>query len=165
MDHIDFASYDLNSPAGRLALLRQIPPDRGVVRQYYDGILDLLAREVEYRRNLEDGNFEPDDQEAEHFEQLYWCALLLYLVGNVNDVVVMWQAKNLNMDTSCGFDPQFLVGAGVDATLAFLETNKQTEIADYVREVREAGEFDYLAKWERYRIHYFYSDHRQPFTE
>jgi hypothetical protein len=37
--------------------------------------------------------------------------LLLYLVGDPADVAVMWEAKHINMDTGCGFDGQFLVGA------------------------------------------------------
>jgi hypothetical protein len=33
----------------------------------------------------------------------------------------MWEAKNIDMDTGCGFDTQFMVGARVDETIEYLE--------------------------------------------
>lgn len=101
MIEIDFSSYDLNNPRQRRALLLKIPPSREVVRKYHAELLDLFRREMTYRRA--DRPAEGDD-ESDYFENLYWCGLLLYLVGDPADVPLMWEAKNINMDTGSGFD-------------------------------------------------------------
>lgn len=108
----------------------------------------LLAIEVEYR-SMED---------SEHFENLYWCAFLLHQLGMVEDVISMWRAKHTNFDTGCGFDVQFLVGAGVDATLRYLSSRQDSEAKDalrYLLRCREAGDFDELDEWRSERSAYF----------
>ncbi len=35
----------------------------------------------------------------------------------------MWEAKHINFDSCFGFDGQFLAGAGVQETIAYLEAN------------------------------------------
>jgi hypothetical protein len=153
MIEIEFSSYDLNSPRDRRALLLKIPPNREVVRKYHPELLDLFRREMSYRTG--DDLAEGDD-ECDYFEHLYWCGLLLYLVGDPADVAVMWEAKHINMDTGCGFDGQFLVGAGVEETIKYLEERGQKAPADYLKELKASKELDDLQGWERFRIHYFY---------
>lgn len=67
---------------------------------------DLLRKLLEYEVTL--WKAEP---ETPAFENLYWCALLLFQLGRLEDVLPLWRAKNTNFDTACGFDAQFLVGA------------------------------------------------------
>ena len=151
---LNFAAYDLTTSRGRRALLKAIPPDRETVRKYHVAILDLFRREMDYRRHGEPN----DDPEFDGFENIYWCGLLLYLAGDLADVSLMWEAKQIDMDTGCGFDIQFLLGAGVEPTLRFLEENKLNSIADYILSAGQYGDFDNLAEWERFRIQYFYDD-------
>jgi len=44
----------------------------------------------------------------------------LFSIGNVEDSLLIWQAKTSSFDSMCGLDVQFLCGAGLDATKAFL---------------------------------------------
>lgn len=155
MIEIDFSLHDLNSPRGRRALLLKIPPNRDVVRKYHSELVDLFRREMSFSRG--DNPAEGDD-EADYFEHLYWCGLLLYLVGDPADVPLMWEAKNINMDTGCGFDGQFLVGAGVEETIKYLEDRGHKAPADFLKELKAFKELDDLQGWERFRIHYFYPD-------
>jgi hypothetical protein len=146
---VDFESRDLNIPADRRAILEEISPDRATVRELHKELLEIFKYEIVFRRYDE-----PDD--GDFFENLYWCGLLLYLVGDLADVPLMWQAKQLNMDTGGGFDVQFLVGAGLDETVRYLEEHHEEEILEYVRKCKGAKDFDDLEGWERFRIHYFY---------
>ena len=111
---------------------------------------EVLAREVEARRAH--GGDDP------HYENLYWAAFLLARAGALEDVLPMWRAKHVDFDCGCGFDVQFLVGAGVDATLAYLDESDDGDAAAaaaYIRRCREGGDFDDLATWAAYRDGYF----------
>lgn len=147
MNEIDIASYDLNDGRARQKLLEAIPPDRATVREHHQILLDVFRREMASRRQ------EGYDLEGDLFESLYRCALLLYLIGDPADVALMWEAKHINMDAGCGFDGQFLIGAGVEQTLSYLRNNGQSEIADYIHTLKG---LDDLGGWEHFRIHYFY---------
>jgi len=89
---VDIASYDLNDGGARQKLLEAIPPDRATVKERHQLLLDAFRREMASRRE------EGDDLEGDLFENLYWCALLLYLVGDPADVALMWEAKHINME-------------------------------------------------------------------
>jgi hypothetical protein len=62
------------------------------------------------------------------------------------------------MDTSICFDFQFLVGAGVDATLRHLRDDGDDKIAEYLEDLRKCGELEgeSLSRWEKFRIEYFW---------
>ncbi len=114
----------------------------------------LLQQEVTHRQS--DG----DDQSAsdDAFENLYWCALLLYQLGDLEDVLPLWKAKHTSFDTSVAFDIQFLVGAGVDETLSHLSSSHDpaaTKAYAYIAGCREAGDFDALAEWLDVRVAYY----------
>lgn len=94
----------------------------------------------------------------EHFENLYWCGLLIYQLGITEDIIALWRAKNLNFDTACGFDVQFLVGGGVEETLDYLDRADQPDgkqAASYLTKCAEVGDFDNLDLWRESRIAYF----------
>lgn len=154
MVEINFSSYDLNAPRDRRAVLQKIPPNRQVARQYHPELLDLFRQEMIFSGGA---NAAEGDDESDYFEQIYWCGLLLYLVGDPADVPLMWEAKNINMDTGFGFDGQFLVGAGVETTIKYLEDRGHKAPADFLKELRDFNELDDLEGWERFRIDYFYA--------
>src|SRR5689334_19110310 len=97
MTHDDFHSSDLNDPASRVSILKSISPDRQSATQQRALLLSIFEKEMEYRRK---------DNEWDYYENLYWCAFLLYLAGDPTDAVLIWKAKRINMDTSCGLDGQ-----------------------------------------------------------
>jgi hypothetical protein len=134
----------LSRPAAREQLLATIDPND--VRQHHAVLRDIFRREMEHRR--ETGG---DD---DYFENLYCCAFLLYLVGEPSDVPMMWQAKHIDFDTGTGFDVQFLLGAGLPATLAYLTDHGHPDIARALSEYPELNRD--LTEWESYRRDYFY---------
>ena len=89
-------------------------------------------------------------------ENLYCCAFLLYLVGDPSDVPVMWQAKHLNVDTACGFDVQFLLGAGAERTLTYLVEHGHADVARELAAYPELNED--LQEWESFRRKYFFPE-------
>jgi hypothetical protein len=154
MVEIDFSSCDCGTPLGRRAALMMIPPDRAVARKYHSELLELFRQEMAYRRE----DFPEGYGESDCFEQIYWCGLLLYLVGDPADVPLMWEGKQINMDTGTGFDGQVLVGAGVEKTIKYLEETGQKKPAEYLEGMRASKELDDLSEWEELRVDYFYPD-------
>ena len=78
-------------------------------------------------------------------DELGKCAYMLFLIGNVEDSLAIWRAKQTNFDTSCGVHVQLLVGAGLESTLTFLRASSEEDAqnaAAYIEECRAAGEFD-----------------------
>jgi hypothetical protein len=151
MVDIDLSREDLDSPEGRRAVLSKIPPERAVVKPLHAQLREIFRREMEFREALGDDSVSDD---ADYFESLYHCGLLLYLIGDPADVPLMWEAKHIDMDTGCGFDAEFLVGAGVEKTIAYLRENGHGEIADYLVE----QELVDRKEWEQFQIGYFYPD-------
>ena len=110
---------------------------------------NLLHKEMRYRQERPDGD---------SFENLYRCAFLLYRVGDVRDVELLWQAKNVDFDTGCGFDVQFLAGAGIDETVRYLQMKPDMDSAaalEFILKRKESGGFDDLETWFRWREQYF----------
>ena len=94
------------------------------------------------------------------FENLYWCALLLHQLGRLEDVLPLWRAKNTSFDTARGFDAEFLVGAGVEETIVFLDASPDPEAAKahaYLTKCCNESVFDDLASWLVERRAYFSS--------
>ena len=112
---------------------------------------------MQYRNGEEPDKYEVDVNQYGRvfFEQIYWCALYLYRIGEIDDMELMWRAKTINFDLYCAFDVQFLVGAGVDQTLEYLESKGLGEAKTYMLECRDAGAFDNLEQWYDSRKAYF----------
>jgi len=107
----------------------------------------LFQEELKYRL---------DDNVEEFFENIYRCAFLLYNVGDLNDVKLMWNAKQSDFDLSCGFDIQFIIGAGYEKTLDFLSHElNNTEIIEYIKLCKKGGDFDYMNEWYDSKMKYF----------
>ncbi len=153
MTEFDFGSYDLDSPKDRRTFLSNIGPNRARARELHAELLKIFEREMDFRKAGCPGD------DADYFESIYLCGLLLYLVGDLADVPLMWKAKNIDMDTGCGFDVQFLVGAGVDETISYLQARGDFKSVAYLDKCKAVKDFDDLPRWERFRIKYFYPDH------
>jgi hypothetical protein len=74
------------------------------------------------------------------FENLMFACYLLTLHNQIEDCLLIWEAKYADFDTYCGLDTQLVVFAGVTETMDFLTTQK-TEAANiafkYIVEYRE----------------------------
>lgn len=141
----DVDTARLADPSYRESLLSRVAPDRDSARLWRGRLLQLFELEMAYRRHNDDGDA--------HYENLYWCAFLLYLAGDPSDVPLMWGARHINMDTGCGFDAENMLGAGAEATMAYLAQAGLNEAVTYLRS--RASQVD-LAQWEASRIAYFY---------
>ncbi|WP_329406926.1 hypothetical protein OG563_33765 [Nocardia vinacea] len=138
------AQFD--TAAGRERLMAAIDP--GNATAHHALLRSIFQSEMDDRRAA---------QRTEYFENLYWCAFLLYLIGDPSDVPMMWCAKHVDFDTACGFDIQFLLGAGVQPTLSYLADRGH---ADIVAELSAYSELtDGLGDWEAFRRDYFYGSH------
>jgi hypothetical protein len=83
-------------------------------------------------------------------------SLFSYILGEhkqQEDVHLIWQAKNADFDTWCGFDGELLCFMGVDATLDYLKNidNKEAkEASEYIAYFKQADIDDYFK-----RPHYY----------
>jgi hypothetical protein len=91
-------------------------------------------------------------------DSLYLCGFLLFLLGQLEDVELLWQAKTTTFDTWCGFDIQFLVGAGVSSTLAYLHSIQKEwaeEASTYIEKCQRGGDFSDLESYRHEKQRYF----------
>ena len=142
----------LSSPAFREALYRHIHPKANSAHLPLLRLLFTLEQEYRSSEELQ----EADDYA--HFENLYWCAFFLFQVGDITDVIQMWRAKNIDMDTACGFDAQFMVGSGPEQTIADLQHSPESdaqELCDYLQANIDSGTFSNLRRWYDQKVSYY----------
>jgi hypothetical protein len=101
--------------------------------------LALLNRLIELRK---------DTSNEISMYDLMLASFLLGTHGQVEDCLKVWEAKRVDFDTYCGVDIQLVPFAGVDQTIAFLQTQTDNEEAKkalkYVLECAKCGDFDDL---------------------
>ena len=80
-------------------------------------------------------------------DELKFAAYPLALNNDLRDVLLLWQTKEIDFDTHCGFDIQLVVFAGPSAMISYLrtQTSVEAEVAlAYIEECDAAGDFDSL---------------------
>ena len=93
-------------------------------------------------------------------DNLHLAGYLLFVLGQLDDVELLWRAKTANFDTGSSFDIQFLVGAGVAPTKAYLQSSQQewaVEARKYIEKCEEAGDFQEMEGYRLDRERYFSS--------
>lgn len=96
------------------------------------------------------------DAGSENKENLFHCGFLLHIVGDYEDVEMMCEARNINLEASCGFDVQNLVGGGVEETIDLLEAAGKDKVADEIKAAYYYKDFDDLPKWIAGKKKYYY---------
>lgn len=100
-----------------------------------------------------------NEEAREDAERLRLLCVQLFSLGNIEDCLLIWQAKTLSFDTFCGLDVQFLCGAGLEETKAFLQISPDPRAPDaleYLQECEEGGDFRdwtpqaWLANYQNY---------------
>jgi hypothetical protein len=74
------------------------------------------------------------DEEGDQFLMRLLCAQL-FSIGNVEDSLLIWEAKSCCFDTMLGIDVQFLFGAGLERTKSYLtdiDTEKSLYALEYI---------------------------------
>ena len=79
------------------------------------------------------------------------------MIGDPSDVKMMWQGKNINMDTGSGFDEESFFGAGFDETMNYLERNRILTVADDLKTSKEYCSPEHLKEWADAKRKYFYN--------
>lgn len=95
---------------------------------------------------------------AEIKENLFHCGFLLYLVGNYEDVKLMYEARTINLESSCGYDIQNLVGGGVEETIDYLQEKGLSKVAEEIKAAYYFKDFDDLPKWIAFKKKYYYPE-------
>jgi hypothetical protein len=91
-------------------------------------------------------------------ENIKLCAYMLYKLRNIEDCLLIWAAKTTNFDTHCGIEVQLLTGAGLNATINYLEiqgTNEALDAASYLRACEQTGDFNNLEGYAEFAKKYF----------
>lgn len=102
------------------------------VTLYSTLIRQAFAKEIGYRDALWHGTVEDD---GDCYEGIYRCAFLIYRIGSLDDIHVLWSAKYMNMDVGSSMGAEFFIGAGLKATRSYLEESnlpESNEILDYI---------------------------------
>ena len=84
------------------------------------------------------------DETGDQFLMRLLCAQLFSL-GHVEDSLSVWRAKSCNFDTHCGIDVQFVCGAGLEPTKAFLRRDGSDAALDalgYLAKCEAVGDFE-----------------------
>lgn len=84
-------------------------------------------------------------------ELMRLCCFQLFNSGDIDDVLLVWSAKQASFDAACSIDIEFLLGHGLDATKAHLSANRAPAAAalDRLRELEADGEFESFSVEER----------------
>ncbi|MFI7006505.1 hypothetical protein [Streptomyces sp. NPDC050145] len=85
-------------------------------------------------------------------ELMRLCCFQLFNSGDLDDVLLIWSAKQASFDAACSIDIEFLLGHGLDATKAHLSANRApaaTAALDRLREDEADGEFEGFSVEER----------------
>lgn len=151
---------DIEAPADRKFALRAIAPEDA--SSHHSLLRRMFTAEVEFRRRIAHDDLGDDDwdpawgEDDNYFENVYWCAWLLFLVGDPADVPAMWHAKyKVDFDLQCCFDTESMLGGGPMRTVAWLREQGMHEIADGLTQWCEDDYGEQLARWSADRRHYF----------
>lgn len=106
--------------------------------QNRDFAVTLLNAFIEYRGK---------PGEIGSMEDLMLACYILGLHQQLSDCLLIWNAKNTDFDSYCGVDIQLVVFAGVEKTIAYLESIEAKDALEYVTECKDAGDFDDLEKY------------------
>jgi hypothetical protein len=80
-------------------------------------------------------------------DDLMLASFILGMHHQVEDSLKIWEAKRVDFDTYCGVDMQLVPFAGVNETIAYLQTQTDTEAQtalEYVAACARSGDFDDL---------------------
>lgn len=106
---------------------------------------------------------EISDEDREGNEILRLSCSQLFAIGEVEDSLLIWRAKQSNFDAACYLDIQFLCGAGLEETKTFLlnqNTSESTKALEYLIDCEEGGDFDGFTVESQIKEHQRYFKHQ-----
>jgi hypothetical protein len=140
----------LLAPEVRRAIYKQLVG--ATLAPYRTLLIELLDEEINLRTALWDHIVQDD---MDYYEGIYHCAFLLYRAGDVADTLLLWKAKHINMDVGSLLGAEYFIGAGLDATMAYLSASpmpEAAEIADFLQQwFEKPGAVAWQEAWEQER--------------
>ncbi|MEV7416525.1 hypothetical protein [Streptomyces sp. NPDC089919] len=85
-------------------------------------------------------------------ELMRLCCYQLFRNGDLDDVLLVWSAKQASFDAACSIDAEFLLGRGLDATKAYLTAHPAPAAAAALKrlcELEAQGQFEDFSVAER----------------
>lgn len=129
----------------------------------YETARFLFAEESKYRRT---GNYlDPN----EDIDNLYFSALVLTKFENPEIIWAFFDAKNIDMDSACGFDGEYLVAAGITRTYEYLQSIDHAEkqrLLDYIGETVDTSKYTQqeIDDWKGFKAEY-HKDFSYPVSD
>jgi|GEM_PF-6025772 len=93
-------------------------------------------------------DLELDGCDSTYFETV---GQMLFCLGQLEDVQLLWNAKFADFDSSIRFDGSYFFGAGIDETITYLETTKiedKDDILEYLKDSVDDVK-PWLNEWRR----------------
>lgn len=66
------------------------------------------------------------------------CCVQLFAAARVEDCLLIWNAKSAGFDLGCLIDLRLLCGAGLEATIAYLEANESPQSRSALEAIRQS---------------------------
>lgn len=88
---------------------------------------------------------EINNEDAEDNEYLKTLCIMLFSIGEVEESLLIWEAKQKNFDTSCYIDVQLLCGAGFNSTIDYLVTVANKEAIQEMNDPRKRKDTDFVS--------------------
>lgn len=107
--------------------------------QYRGTLRSLLKEEIK-------------NEDSEDNEYLKTLCIMLFSIGEVEDSLIIWEAKEKNFDTSCYIDVQLLCGAGFDHTINYLMTIASKEAIEAMNYLKKCKDTDFASFSKREMI-------------
>ncbi|WP_339730545.1 hypothetical protein [uncultured Gimesia sp.] len=96
------------------------------------------------------------EKPCDHFENIYHCALLLHVIGDLSDLPLMYRAKcSGDMDLGIGFDWQFLFFNQPSVLKNYADSVERADIAKWIEDYQEDYKKEDMSLWLKMRIKYF----------
>jgi hypothetical protein len=96
----------------------------------------------------------------ENVDNLYFSAWILVLLNQVEVIWDFYNAKNIDFDSSIGFDGEYLVAFGIEKTYYYLQTSDnplKEKIYNYLGKSIKECTFsqDWIKQWLEHKKQYF----------
>lgn len=137
---------DLDDPEQRRNRLERI--SRQTAKANHDWLRRCFEAELAYRLAEPAGDY---------FENIYHCAVLLHIVGDLHDLALFYQAKRGagDFDLGCGFDWEFLFMASPAELQTHAAGLGRDDIRAWIEDYASSYDPEALGEWLELKIEYY----------
>lgn len=110
----------------------------------------LFDEEVKWRKLPDYYNFDESD-----VDNLYFSAWVLVQFQRMENVGKFFTAKNIDFDSGCGFDGNYLLANGVKATADYFSQYPDSKLFKYLPRFDEITQEYEIEEWKNFKAEYF----------